>query len=237
MDRLFCAIDTGDLEAARALTTSLVGIVGGVKFGSTFVVQNGLGGVATIADIGLPVMLDLKLLEIPREVGNVVRASSTTGAFLITVHALGGGQMMRSAMGAALRAADVSGSPRMKILGVTLLTNMGDGDLGALGMSGELSDQVKRLADLAQSCGLDGVWTSAHDLTALRSQCGPDFLLVVPGIRPVWSNTDDQTRISTPGDALHGGADYLVVGRPITQADDPPSAAARIAEEMTAAIG
>ena len=237
MERLFCAIDSGDLDAARALVENLAGTIGGVKLGAAFVVENGLAGVAAIARFGLPVWLDLKLLEIPREAARVVRAASASGAFLVTVHALGGAPMMRAAMGAALGAADRSGRPRLRIVGVTLLTDMEDEDVGALGMTGGVGDQVYRLADLARASGLDGVWTSAHDLAALRARCGPDFLLVVPGIRPVWSKTDDQKHIITPGDALGRGADYLIVGRPITEADDPRATAMRIAEEMAAAIG
>ncbi len=237
MERLFCAIDTGDLAAARALVESLRGAVGGVKLGAAFIIENGLDDVAAIVGLGLPVWLDLKLLEMPREVARVVRAANASGASLVTVHALGGAPMMRAAMGAALGAADASGGNRVRIVAVTLPTDMEDEDVGALGMTGGVDDQVYRLADLAQASGLDGVWTSAHDLAALRARCGPDFLLFVPGIRPVWSKTDDQKHIITPGDALRRGADYLVVGRPITQADDPRAAAARIAEEMAAAIG
>lgn len=237
MERLFCAIDTGDPAAARALAKSLAGVVGGVKLGAAFVVENGLGGVAVVAEAGLPVWLDLKLLEIPRDVARVVRAASASGAFLVTVHALGGARMMRAAMGAAVGAADAGGKPRLRIVAATLSTDVEDEEAAALGMAGSTGDRAFRLADLARRCGLDGAWTSARDLAALRARLGPDFLLVVPGIRPVWSRTDDWTHIVTPGDALCRGADYLVVGRPITQADDPRAAAARIAEEMAAAIG
>lgn len=233
MECLSCAIDTGDPAAARALAKSLAGVVGGVKLGAAFVVENGLGGVAVVAEAGLPVWLDLKLLEIPRDVARVVRATSASGAFLVTVHALGGARMMRAAMGAA----DAGGKPRLRIVAATLSTDMEDEEAAALGMAGSAGDRAFRLADLARRCGLDGAWTSARDLAALRARLGPDFLLVVPGIRPVWSRTDDWTHIVTPGDALRRGADYLVVGRPITQADDPRAAAARIAEEMAAAIG
>ncbi len=234
MERLYCAIDTADFETATRLTASLGGVVGGVKLGSAFVLTNGMRGVAAVARADMRVMLDLKLLEIPRDVATVVRAAAASDAFLLTIHTLGGAEMMRTAMAAALRAADAGGGERLKILGVTLLTSMGDDDVERLGMGPAASDQVRRLAGLAQECGLDGVWTSAHDLETLRRDCGNDFLLVVPGIRPVWSHSDDQRRIITPGDAILNGADYLVVGRPITQADDPAAAARRVADEMAA---
>ena len=237
MDRLFCAIDSGDVEAARSLLERLGDSVGGVKLGAAFIMQNGLASVGAIADLGLPVWLDFKLLEIPREAARVVRAASESGAVLVTVHALGGAGMMRAAMAAALGAADAAGRQRLRIVAVPLLTEGEGENIGALGMSGSVDDQLCRLADLAHGCGVDGAWTSAHDLALLRARYGPDFTLIVSGIRPVWSKSDDRTDIITPGDALRRGADYLAVGRPITQADDPRDAAARIAEEMAAAIG
>lgn len=237
MDSLFCAIDTGNVDSACSLVERLHGAIGGVKLGAAFVMENGLTSVGTIARFGLPVWLDLKLLEIPREVAQVVRAVSESGAVLVTVHALGGASMMRAAMAAALGAADAGGRERLNILAVPLPIDADDEDVGALGMSGPVSDQVCRLADLAHGCGVDGAWVSADDLALLRARFGSEFMLVVSGVRPVWSKSDDRTHIITPGDALRRGADYLVVGRPITQADDPRDAASRIAEEMAAAIG
>ena len=237
MDRLYCAIDTGDVDSARALVERVFGTIGGVKLGAAFVMRNGLASVGAIAGLGVPVWLDLKLLEIPREVARAVRAASESGAVLVTVHALGGARMMRAAMAAALGAAEAGGRQRLRIVAVPLLTDSEDEDVGALGMKGPVGDQVGRLADLAQASGVDGAWVSTDDLVALRARYGPDFMLVVSGIRPVWSKSDDRRHIITPGDALRRGADYLVVGRPITQADDPRDAAARIAEEMAAAIG
>ena len=236
MDRLFCAIDTGNVDSACSLVERLHGAIGGVKLGAAFVMENGLTSVGTISRFGLPVWLDLKLLEIPREVAQVVRAVSESGAVLVTVHALGGASMMRAAMAAALGAADAGGRERLNILAVPLPIDADDEDVGALGMSGPISDQVCRLADLAHGCGVDGAWVSADDLAVLRARFGSDFMLVVSGVRPVWSKSDDRRHIITPGDALRRGADYLVVGRPITQADDPRDAATRIAEEMAAAM-
>lgn len=237
MERLFCAIDSGDVESARALAERLQGTIGGVKLGAAFVMRNGLGSVDAFARLGLPVWLDLKLLEIPREAASLVRAASESGAALVTVHALGGARMMRAAMAAALGAAEAGGRQRLRIVAVPLLSDTGEEDVGALGMSGSLGDQVCKLADLAHAAGTDGAWVSPDDLGVLRRRYGPDFTLIVAGIRPVWSRSDDRRDIITPGDALRRGADFLVVGRPITQADDPRAAAERIAEEMATAIG
>ena len=136
------------------------------------------------------------------------------------------------AAAAGMRIADTTGGARPKILAVTVLTSFDEDDVAAVGMAGPLTDQVKRLAELAQRCGLDGVVSSAHEISALRQLCGSEFTLVGPGIRPGGAAADDQKRIVTPADALHRGADYLVIGRPISRADDPAAAATRIAEEM-----
>ena len=145
--------------------------------------------------------------------------------------------MMRAAMGTAGDAADAGGKPRLRIVAAMLPTDRENEEAAARGMAGSAGDRAFRPADLARRCGLDGAWTSARDPAALRARLGPDFLLVAPGVRPVWARTGDRTHIVTPGDALRRGADHPVVGRPITQADDPRAAAARIAEEMAAAIG
>ena len=144
---------------------------------------------------------------------------------------------MRAAMGAAVGAVDAGGKPRLRIVAATLPTDRENEEAAARGMTGSAGDRAFRLADLARRCGLDGAWASARDPAALRARLGPDFLLVAPGIRPVWSRIDDRTHIVTPGDAPRRGADYPVVGRPITQADGPRAAAARVAEEMAASIG
>lgn len=234
VDRLFCAIDTADAKTADQLARQLGDSIGGYKLGLEFMLAHGLAGVEAMAAHRRPIMLDVKLNEIPRITSHAVRALCETGAFLITVHALGGPAMMRSAMGAALRVGDQTGV-RPKVVAVTILTTMEQEELGAAGFSGTINDHVRRLADLAQTSGLDGAWTSARDVGLLRAQCGPDFLLVVPGIRPAWSPSDDQAHILTPGDAIRQGADYLVVGRPITRANDPLDAARRIAEEARSA--
>lgn len=135
-------------------------------------------------------------------------------------------------MGKAAEAAAEAGAKRPLVLGVTVLTSMSQEDLDGVGVECSVLDQVVRLAKLAKSSGLDGVVCSAKEITAIREACGPDFALMVPGIRPAWAATGDQKRIMTPADAVAAGADYLVIGRPITQADDPVEAAKKIAEEL-----
>jgi orotidine-5'-phosphate decarboxylase len=232
MKRLFCSLDWVELDDVVARAGLLKDAVGGFKIGAEFVLTNGLDGVRALKALGKPVMLDLKLNDIPKAIANAVRQAALAQPFLITVHASGGAAMMRAAMAAAHRAADTSGQRRPLVLAVTVLTSIDEGDLSALGVADRMAEQVLRLAALAQACGLDGAWTSAAELPQLRRAFGPDFLLVVPGIRPVWSSSDDQKRIVTPADAVRGGADFLVVGRPITQARDPAEAARQIADEI-----
>ncbi len=231
--QIICAIDTGDLGQATALSSTLKGRVGAVKLGLEFFCAAGPAGVSAVAEGGQPIFLDLKFLDIPNTVAGAVRAACAWNPFMMTVHASGGAAMMRAATAAALRGADSNGA-RPLLVGVTVLTSFDDGDLAETGAQGPLPDQVKRLAALAQDSGLDGIVASAHEVAMLRAQCGPEFTLVVPGIRPGWASADDQKRIVTPADALAHGADYLVIGRPITRSDDPAGAARRIASEMAA---
>lgn len=232
---LLCAIDTVDMNVAVGLARSLEGEVSGIKLGLEFFLANGPEGVKEVGAGGMPILLDIKLNDIPNTVAGAVRAAGAGGPFMLTVHALGGPAMLRAAMGAAFRLAEGSDGQRPKVVAVTVLTSMDDEDLASVGMPGPVSDAVSRLADLSQSCGVDGVVCSAREIEMLRAQCGPDFLLVVPGIRPAWSSADDQKRIVTPAEAVRSGADYLVVGRPITRSSDPVVAARRIADEIASA--
>ena len=233
--QLLCAIDTTDLDAAVSVATSLKGLVGGVKLGLEFFTANGPGGVAAVAESGLPLFLDLKFYDIPNTVAGAIRGSVGLNPFMITVHVGGGPAMLRAAMAASFRVAAQVDGQRPLVIGVTVLTSFDEDDVAQVGMQGPLPDQVRRLAELAQDSGLDGVVCSAHEIADLRRQCGDDFKLVVPGIRPAWSSADDQKRIVTPQEALRRGADYLVVGRPIVRSDDPPAAARRILDEMAGA--
>jgi orotidine-5'-phosphate decarboxylase len=184
--------------------------------------------VRALTATGDPLFLDLKLHDIPNTVAGAVRAAASLGPTLLTVHASGGAAMLRAAAAAAATA----GGGRPKLIAVTVLTSLAESDMGAIGQSTPIAEQVLRLAVLARTNGLDGVVCSSHEIAALRSECGPGFLLVVPGIRPVWAAAGDQERIMTPAEAIARGADYLVVGRPITAAVDPAAAARRIAAEL-----
>ena len=235
--RLICAIDAVELETAVSLAKNLRDVVGAVKLGLEFFTAHGPAGVKAVAEGGLPLFLDLKYCDIPNTVAGAIRASANLNPFMMTVHVAGGPAMLRAAMAASFRVADRTQGRRPLVVGISVLTSFDEDDVAAVGMKGPLPRQVRRLAELAQQCGLDGVVTSAHEIAELRKNCGSDLTLVVPGIRPAWSSTDDQKRIIVPSEAIRRGADYLVVGRPITRSDDPTAAARRIAEEMAAAAG
>jgi len=228
--RIFVSIDTPEIESARTLASQVAGIVGGIKLGLEFFVAQGPAGIrAVVSGVELPLFLDLKLHDIPNTVAASVRSVLPLQPGFLPLHAGGGPAMMR----AAAEAAAMTDLRRPKLLGVTVLTSLDEDDLIAVGQTVPMLDQVRRLAALAQSAGLDGVVCSPAEVAALRSDCGPDFVLMVPGIRPAGSATGDQKRVMTPRDAVEQGADYLVIGRPITQAPDPAQAARNIVEELT----
>ncbi len=224
--RILCAIDTTELDRATALAEALVGQVGAVKLGKEFFTAHGPEGVARIKATGQRVFLDLKYHDIPNTVAGAVRAATGLGCFLLTVHASGGAAMLR----AAVEGRGAAGTPRL--LAVTVLTSLSDADLDAVGQNTPVAEQVLRLGRLARGAGIDGLVASPHEVAPLRAALGPDCLLVVPGVRPAWAGADDQKRIMTPAAAVRAGADYLVIGRPITRADDPADAARRIAAEI-----
>lgn len=227
-DRIFVALDTADLDKALTLAENLDGLVGGVKLGKEFFTALGPDGVREVAAPGHRVFLDLKFHDIPATVAGAVRSAAALKPFMLTVHAGGGGAMMEAAASAAAAA----GPERPLVMAVTVLTSLGLDDLAATGIGGTAEEQVLRLARLARDSGLDGVVCSAMEAAALRQAFGSGFKLVVPGIRPAGAAADDQKRTMTPADAVAAGADYLVVGRPITGADDPAEAARRIADEI-----
>lgn len=229
---LFCAIDTDQASAALALGTRLKAKVGGLKLGLEFFSAQGPAGVRAVADLGLPVFLDLKLHDIPNTVAKAVVALVPLRPHMMTIHTGGGLQMMQAAAQAAQETAATLGVAAPLMVGVTVLTSLDGDDLKAVGVADAPETQVLRLTDLARRAGLDGVVCSAAELTALRQAQGDDFTLVVPGIRPAGASLGDQKRVMTPHQAMAAGASYLVVGRPITQAADPAAAAAAIVAEM-----
>jgi len=225
-ERIYVALDTTDVSYAVDLAQKLKGLVGGMKVGKEFFTANGPHGVAAIRDVGMPVFLDLKFHDIPNTVAGAIRAAKPIAPHIINVHAQGGPEMLKQAANAGREA----GIPLT--IAVTILTALDQDDLSAIGVHDSIEDQVVRLAKLTQDNGLDGVVCSAQEIAPIRAACGPDFKLIVPGIRPAWAAKGDQKRVMTPRDAVLAGADILVIGRPITQADDPVEAAQKIAHEL-----
>ena len=231
-ERIFVALDLTDIEAARLFARKLSGRVGGFKLGLEFFAANGPDAVRAIVDSGLKVFLDLKFHDIPNTVAGAVRSATATGASILNVHASGGFDMMRAAAEAATEGAAMHGVARPIVAAVTVLTSMDECDLEAVGQPTPPHEQVIRLAKLTKSAGLDGIVCSPKEAAAVRELCGDSFVRIVPGIRPSWSSTNDQKRFTTPKQALSDGASYIVIGRPITQAEDPVEAASRITAEL-----
>jgi len=227
---VFCALDTTDVDRAAALGVALKDVVGGLKVGKEFFTANGPAGVRKIVPQGTPFFLDLKFHDIPNTVAGAVRAACALSPTMLNVHAAGGRAMMTAA-----REAAAESPSRPWVLAVTVLTSLDSGDLAEIGVSTPPGEQVLRLANLTQKSGLDGVVCSAQEISALRAECGPDFKLVVPGIRPQGSATGDQKRTMTPAEAVQRGADILVIGRPIIGAPDPADAARAIVAELSVA--
>ena len=232
---VFCALDTAEIAQAKAWAKSLAGAVGGIKLGLEFFGAHGLSGVIDVVrEGGLPLFLDLKFHAIPNTVAGAMRSVMTARPFMTTIHAAGGRAMMTAAVDAAGDSSAKVGAPRPQVLGITVLTSLDDSDLESTGMRGPIGDQVRRLAGLARDAGLDGVVCSPHEAGMLRRDLGSGFLLVTPGVRPSWAGAQDQKRVMTPAEVMATGADYVVVGRPITGAADQAAAAARIVTELAA---
>ena len=217
--RIYVALDTPDLERAQAIATRVRHHVGGVKLGLEFFAAHGQAGVREMAHLGLPIFLDLKLHDIPNTVAKAVQALGRLEPAILTVHAAGGRAMMEDAKAAA--------PPATRVVAVTMLTSLDQEDLRATGVQGSAHDQVVRLATLAHEAGLDGIVCSGAEVAAAKA-AWPKGFFVVPGVRPANGQVGDQKRVVTPREALDAGASILVVGRPITQAEDPDTAARAI---------
>lgn len=226
-ERLIVALDVPTTDRARQLVDALSGAVGMFKVGNQLFTAAGPDFVRELVARGERVFLDLKFHDIPNTVASAVATAGQLGVSLIDVHGLGGSAMMAAAAGAL---------PAMgcRLLAITILTSHDESSLGELGMDGALTDSVERLARLAKDAGVDGVVASPQEVAIIRAACGEGFLIVTPGIRPAGAAHGDQARLATPAAARRAGADYLVVGRPITQADDPRAAADAIVAEMGA---
>jgi orotidine-5'-phosphate decarboxylase len=225
--KIFCAIDTADLDHACVLTRQIAPITGGIKIGLEFFNAFGFMGVESILEAaqGAQLFLDLKFHDIPNTVAGAVRSTCENFApAYLNVHAAGGLAMMEAAKAAC--------GTRTKLLAVTLLTSLDEQAIEEVGYRSGLAQRVEQLACLTRDAGLDGVVCSAHEIAALRASCGDEFVLMVPGIRPKGSAQGDQKRVMSPEDALGAGATHLVIGRPITGASDPARAAAKILENL-----
>ncbi|MGM0559600.1 MAG: orotidine-5'-phosphate decarboxylase [Pseudomonadota bacterium] len=233
LESVFIALDTADPLRARQLVRTLGQgpRTAGYKVGKEFFTAHGPIGTREVTD-GFPLFLDLKFHDIPNTVAGAIRSSLQLHPAIVNVHASGGPTMMRAAAEAAREAAGRQQMPPPWVVAVTVLTSLDDQDLKAVGQKGPVLDQVVRLATLAQDCGLDGVVCSPREIGDLRHHCGPDFRLVVPGIRPDWAVSGDQKRTLTPREALDAGADRLVIGRPVTEARDPLEALQRLADDL-----
>jgi orotidine-5'-phosphate decarboxylase len=227
---VFVALDVPDLARAVALAKAVRPHVGGVKVGLEFITALGPSGAREIVSLGLPVFADVKFHDIPNTVAGAAREIARLGCSLFNVHASGGAAMMRAAKDAAAAV-----DPKVKVLGVTVLTSLTEDDLRTVGQADNTGQQVARLAALAKQSGLDGVVCSPQEIALVRKICGPDFLIVTPGVRPSGAALADQARVMTPAEAMSAGADILVIGRPITAAADPAAAAAAIADEVAQA--
>lgn len=225
--RLIAAIDTPHLVRAQNLVREVAPHCGMVKLGLEFFLRHGPEGYRAVAQ-GRDVFLDLKLYDIPNTVAGAVRSLSSLGAKLLTIHASGGTKMIE----AATREAAEAGTQRVKILAVTVLTSFDEEELAQTGIADGAGQQAVRLARLALAAGADGIVCSAHEISRLRDAFGAKPLLVVPGIRPAGTAYGDQARVMTPEQAVAAGADYIVVGRPITGAPNPTQAAADIAASI-----
>ncbi len=226
--RVIVALDFADPAHALALADRLDPAACALKVGKEMFVTSGPEPMRRLIDRGFRVFLDLKFHDIPNTVAQACRAATRLGVWMLNVHAAGGRTMLDAARDAVANAAAEQGRARPLLIAVTVLTSLGDADLRETGVAGTALEQTLRLANLAAGCGLDGVVCSAVEAPALRGALGPEFRLVTPGIRPADSAADDQARIITPAAAIANGADYLVIGRPITRADDPVAALAAI---------
>lgn len=218
-NRLYVALDMTDLERARAIAEKVRHHVGGIKLGLEFFMANGRAGVREMAEIGLPIFLDLKFHDIPNTVAKAIQALRPLEPNILTVHAAGGRAMLEDA-----KAAAPTGT---KVIAVTMLTSLDGRDLAATGIAGNAHDQVLRLTELAMASGVDGIVCSGEEVAAAH-KLWPKGFFVVPGVRPANGSAGDQKRIVTPRDALDRGASILVIGRPITQAENPDAAARAI---------
>ncbi len=228
--RIIVALDFPNADEAMTLVERLDPSRARLKVGKELFVRGGPAVVEQLVTRGYDVFLDLKFHDIPNTVARACAAAADLGVWMVNVHTLGGKNMMEAA-----RAAVQGSEHKPLLIGVTVLTSMGETDIHQVGLTGSPADNVIRLASLAEQCGLDGVVCSPLEVELLRGQLSNSFKLVTPGIRPAGSDQGDQTRIMTPAQALEKGSDYLVIGRPITAAEDPMAALDAIEKQIAEA--
>ena len=232
-NQLIVALDVENLAAANHLVTTLSDDVKWFKVGKQLFTTVGPAAVKLLLDAKKDIFLDLKFHDIPNTVAGAVASGTKIGAHMINMHASGGFEMMRAAAESAQKQASELGISKPTLLGVTVLTSVDEANFQRdFGTSRTIEDQVAYLAELSQKAGLDGVVASPLEIGLIRKVCGDDFVIVTPGVRPAWAASNDQQRVMTPAEAVDAGADYIVVGRPITAADKPHEAARRILQEI-----
>jgi len=232
-EKIIFALDVNNLHEIDRFAALLSDKVGMFKVGKELFTTAGPAALEAVKRHGGQLFLDLKYHDIPNTVAQAMLAAGKHGVKLANLHALGGAEMMRQA--AQTVRDNFAENERPRLLAVTILTSSTNETLKVVGIEQPVDQMVVRLARLAQESGMDGVVASPLEIKAIRAACGPDFLIVTPGVRPAFAAADDQKRIMTPAEAVQAGADYLVIGRPIARADDPAAAAELIVDEITGA--
>ena len=235
-DRLIVALDFPTGKEAKALVEELGDAVTFYKVGMELFYSEGPAIVSYLKERGKKVFLDLKLQDIPNTVAHSLAVLTRLGADIMNVHAVGGPKMMAEGMKAIGEAAEKLGVPAPKLIAVTILTSMDEAQWAPLGYEKSIGEEVLALAALAKESGLNGVVASPREAESIRKVCGSDFIIVTPGVRPTWAAAKDKSRIATPNMALENGATHLVVGRPITKAENKIDAVNRILKEMEGAF-
>lgn len=233
-DRLIVALDFPTMEQAVACVEECGDAVSHYKVGMELFYAAGAPMITYLKNQGKHIFLDLKLQDIPNTVAHALMVLSDLGADMMNVHAVGGKKMMAEAVKAVREAAAKAGRPAPKLIAVTILTSMDNEQFADLNYNNTIAEQVISLAKLAKEAGMDGVVASPQEAAGIREACGPDFLIVTPGVRPAGASMDDQSRVATPAGAFKNGSSHIVVGRPITKAEDRKAAAEAIVKEIQA---
>ena len=235
-EKIIVALDVTTAAEAHEIIAELGGEIGAFKIGLQLFTVAGASFVREVVASGIKIFLDVKFYDIPNTVAKASIEAARLGVWMFNIHALGGSEMMRMTVENVREFCDKESLPLPKIIGVTVLTSANQETLSEIGIETEINGQVMNLAKLSAKCGLDGVVASPREVGLIRRNIEKkDFLIVTPGIRPTFATNDDQKRVMTPAEAIENGADYLVIGRPITQAENKISAVRKVLEEIKAA--